>query len=142
MAATAWTLYNNAKGKLGNATINLASNVFYAQLHTSASNASTTAMSLIGSVTGQVANANGYTTGGKTLSATGWTASGDAYKFDGSDVWWSANGGNISAIKYAVVRNSANHVLCWSRLTTAQFSLTATTRLTIQMAAAGIFTLT
>ena len=45
MAATAWTLYNKAKKKIGNGTIQLGVQNFKVQLHTSASNASTATLS-------------------------------------------------------------------------------------------------
>lgn len=147
MAATAWSIYNTAKKKIGNGTIQLGVNNFKMQLHTSASNASTFTLSLASQVTGEVANGNGYTTGGKALSGVIWTvgASAKQYKFSSNNPVWTAAGGNIANIKFAVIRNSVSasggHVLCWSRLTTTQFTLSQTNTLTVQMNAAGIFTL-
>lgn len=146
MAATAWTLYDKAKKKIGNGTIKLGVDIFTMQLHTSASNASTSTLSLASSVTGQVTNGNGYVTGGKSLTSVVWTvgASASQYKFDAADPIWTATGGTIANIKFAVIRNSAGgsaHALCWSRLTTAQFALTTNNTLTVQLHANGIFTL-
>jgi hypothetical protein len=144
MAATAWTLYNKAKKKIGNGTIQLGVQNFKVQLHTSASNASTATLSTAASVSNEVAAGNGYATGGAALASPVWTvgASAQQYKFDSNDPIWTATGGNIANIKFAVIKNSAGQALCWSRLTTAQFTLTQNNTLTIQMNAAGIFTLT
>ena len=141
MAATPWTLYDKAKKKLGAGTIQLGVNVFKMQLHTSASNASTSTLSTAASVSGEVANGSGYTTGGKSLASVTWTtgASASQYRFDAADPIWTATGGNISSIKFAVVKNSAGQALCWSRLTTAQFTLTTNNTLTVQLSANGFF---
>jgi len=143
MAATAWTVYNKAKKALANGTIQLGVNVFKMQLHTSASNASTATLSTAASVTGEVTTGNGYTTGGKSLASATWTvgASAGQYRFDSADLVWTATGGNIANIKFAVVKNSAGTLLMWSRLTTAQFTLTTSNTLTVQINASGYFTL-
>lgn len=143
MSATAWTIYDKAKKKLGNGTIQLGVNVFKVQLHTSASNASTSTLSTAASVSSEVTTGNGYTTGGKSLTSVTWTtgASVSQYRFDAADPIWTATGGNIANIKFAVVKNSAGQALCWSKLTTAQFTLTQNNTLTIQMNANGIFNL-
>lgn len=141
MAATAWAFYTKAKKKIGNATINLGSNNFYVQLHTSASNASVATLSTAASVSNEVANGNGYTTGGQLLGSRVWTTSSTNVKFDAADPIWTATGGNIANIKYAVIKNSAGQAVCWSKLTTAQFTLTQNNTLTVQFATAGIFTL-
>ena len=72
MAATAWVFYNEFKHYLGNGTIDLSGDIFRIQLHTSASNAETVTLSTLASVNNECANANGYVTGGVTLSATTW----------------------------------------------------------------------
>ena len=146
MAATAWTLYDKAKKKIGNGVISLGVDILTMQLHTSASNASTSTLSLASSVTSQVANGVGYVTGGKTLTTVEWTVGTSAaqYKLDCVDPIWTATGGNITNIKFAMIRNSAGgsaHALCWSRLTTAKFDLTQNNTLTVQINANGIFTL-
>lgn len=143
MAATAWQLYNLAKKKIGNGTIQLGVNTLKMQLHTSASNASTFTLSTAASVTNEVTTGNGYTTGGQTLASVVWTtgASAKQYKLDAADPIWTATGGNIANIKFAVIKNSAGQAICWSRLTTAQFTLTTANTLTVQLNASGIFTL-
>ena len=143
MAASAWQIYNRAKKKLGNGTIQLGVNVLKCQLHTSASIASTFTLSTAASCGSEVASGNGYTTGGKSLLSVLWSvgASAKQYMLDCADPVWTATGGTIPNIKFAVIKNSAGHALCWSRLTTAQFTLTQNNTLTIQMAATGVFVL-
>jgi hypothetical protein len=143
MAATAWTLFNKAKKNIGNGTIQLGVNVFKMQLHTSASNCSTATLSTAASVTNEVGAGNGYATGGATLGGVYWStgASAKQYMFDCNDPVWTATGGTIPNIKFALLKNSAGKAVCWSRLTTAQFTLAQNNTLTIQINAAGVFTL-
>jgi hypothetical protein len=148
MAVGAWAVYNLAKKKIGNATLSLASTAFRLQLHTSASNANTATLGTIASVDNQVTEANGYSSSGKALTSEVWTvgASAGQYKFDADDVFWSANGGSIANIKFAVIWISgasagARHLLCRSQLSTSQFSVSTGNRLTIAMNASGILTL-
>lgn len=145
MAATAWALWNKAKKNIGNGTIQLGVNVLKMQLHTSAAVGFTTnsTISTAASVTGEVAAGNGYATGGQTLASVVWTtgASAGQYKLAAANPVWTATGGAINSIKYALIKNSAGKAICWSKLTTAQFNLTINNTLTVQFAAAGIFTL-
>jgi len=149
MAATAWTFYNEAKKKIGNNIIPLDAGIFKMQLHTSASDASTATLSLAGEPTGEIVVQGGYAAGGKTLAGVAWTIAGDpaSVKFDATDLVFTASGANLSNVKFAVIHNSltsvtSGHLLCWSRLSTSQFSVTSGNTLTIQFATAGIFTLT
>lgn len=145
MAATAWALWNKAKKAIGNGTIQLGVNVLKMQLHTSAAVGFTTnsAISTAASVTGEVAAGNGYATGGQALATVVWTvgASAGQYKLGAANPIWTGTGGSIANIKFALIKNSAGKAICWSKLTTAQFTLTINNTLTVQFAAAGIFTL-
>jgi hypothetical protein len=144
MAATAWALYNKAKKKLGNGTIQLGVNTLKMQLHTSASNASTATLSTAASVTNELAAQFGYATGGQTLVSVVWTASGTGVKLDAADPIWTATGGalgNSGVIKFAVIKNSTGQAICWSKLTTAGFVLAQNNTLTVQFATSGVFTL-
>ena len=148
MAAGAWTVYNLAKKKIGNSTLSLAATVFRMTLHTSASNANTATLGVDNSVTGEVTEANGYSSSGKTLTTERWTvgASAGQYMFDVDDVVWTGTGGTIPNIKFAVIWLSAaasagRHLLCRSQLTTAQFTLSSGNTLTLQINSAGVLTL-
>ena len=149
MAAGAWTVYNLAKKKIGNATLSLASTVFRVSLFTSASNAATATLGVISSVTNEVSEANGYSSSGKSLTGEVWTvgASAGQYKLDADDVVWTGTGGAISNIKFAVIWLSGasaggRHLLCRSQLSTSQFTLSSGNTLTLAMNASGILTLT
>jgi hypothetical protein len=149
MAATAWTFYNDAKKKIGNATIQLDAGIWKMQLHNSASNASTATLSILSEVTNEIAVAGGYADGGRTLAGVAWTTGGDpsSVKWDATDLIFTASGANLSIVKFAVIHNSvgavtSGHLLCWSRLSTSEFSVTTGNTLTVQFASAGIFTLT
>jgi len=143
MAATAWAVYNQAKRKIGDGVIQLGTDIFKVQLHKSTSNASVATLSTAASVTNEVNNANGYVTGGQSLLTRSWVvgASAGQYKFDAADPLWTATGGNITSIMFALIKNSAGQAVCWSKLTAAAFALTQNNTLTIQMHANGIFTL-
>lgn len=52
--------------------------------------------------TNEIANGNGYTTGGATLASTAATAVTGGFKFTSASPAWTASGGNIPAWRYAV----------------------------------------
>lgn len=143
MAASAWAFYNSFKEFMADGTIDLDTHNFWMSLHTSASNAATNTLSTFASVTGEIPDGNGYSTSGKVLSGVTWGngASVSEKRWDATARIWSATGGNISAIKYAVIRNSAGKLVCRSQLSTAQFSVTTGNTLTITPSANGIFEL-
>lgn len=152
MAAGAWIIFDTFQQKLGDADADLGAAIFKMTLHTSAANLSAganSALSIYNSVTGEVAEANGYSSSGKTLSATTWGAgaSGGVRRFDATAAFWSANGGAISAVKFAVVWASAagsanRYLVCYSTLSTSPFSITDTNRLTVTPSATGLFEMT
>jgi hypothetical protein len=147
MAAGAWTVYNEAKKYIGNATLNL-STAKRITLHTSASNAATATLSIYSELNNEVGSGNGYSTSGKSLGSVVWStgASAGQYMFDAADVVWTGTGGSIANIKYAVISNvsggASGKLLCRSTLTSAQFTLASGNTLTIAMNASGILTLT
>lgn len=142
MAAGAWTFYNAAKKHLMDATIDLDAGGFRMNLYTSASNAATLTLSTIAAITNQVAEANGYSSSGKPLTAITWGvgASATEMRFDSTAVVWTAAGGAISAVKFAVLWQGTL-ALCFSQLSTAQFSVTSGNTLTITPSANGYFEL-
>ncbi len=97
-------------------------------LHTSASNAATATLSVFGSVSNEVTEANGYSSSGKSLTYT-WTAGASAseIRFDATAVIWTATGGTIPNIKFAVLwitgaSAGARKLIGYSQLTTSQFT--------------------
>lgn len=144
MAAGAWTFYNAAKKHLMDGTIDLDGHTFRMNLYTSASNAATLTLSTIGAVTNQVAEQFGYSSSGKALTGVTWGvgASASEMRFDSTALIWTAAGGSISAIKYAVIWDvTGGLLLCYSQLSAAQFSVTSGNTLTITPSANGIFEL-
>lgn len=143
MPATAFQFYNRGKRAIGSGAIQLGTSPLKMKLATSASNASTPTLSTFASITNEVANGNGYVTGGKALSAMTWTAGASAgqIRFDANDLVWSASGGAISNVKYGIIGLSGNAPLVWSRFSTSQFTVTDGNTLTVQFNAAGIFNL-
>lgn len=144
MAASAFLFYNEAKKYIGNGTIVLGTSVLKLKLTTSASNASTFTLSTFASVTGEIGTSGGYVANGKALATMAWTvgASAKQYKFDADDLIWTATGGPLTNVKFGVIGISGGKALCWSKLSTAQFTVTTGNTLTIQFNASGIFTLT
>lgn len=147
MAAGAWTVYNEAKKYLCNGTLTFPG-TYRISLHTSASNANTATLSQFSELTNEVTEANGYSSSGKSLANEAWTvgASAGQYKFDADDPLWTATGGTIPNIKFAVIwlsaaSTAARKLLCRSQLSTSQFTLSSGNTLTIQMASTGILTL-
>jgi hypothetical protein len=149
MAAGAWTFYYTAKKYIGSADIDLNGHTFNMSLHTSASNAASVGnLTVKGSVSNEVSEANGYSSSGKPLTSVTWTtgASTSEYRFNAAALVWTAAGGNIANVKFAVIwradGTSANRkLLVESQLSTAQFTITTGNTLTITPSANGIFEL-
>ena len=148
MAASAWAFYNMFKEYMADGTIDLDTSVFHMALYLSSSNAGTVTNSTRTQLTNEVANSNGYATGGKQLSGVTWGqgASAGERRWDATAKIWSASGGSISGVKYAVIYQSgasagAQKLVCYSQLSTAAFSITDGNTLTITPSANGIFEL-
>lgn len=145
MAASAWTFYNSFRERMADGSIDLDGDTFGIALFTSASNAATATLSAYGSVTNEVAEGNGYSSSGTALQSVTWAsgASDGARRFDAADVIWTASGGSIANVRYAVIYSrTGSELVCQSALSTAQFTITDTNTLTVTMAATGIFELT
>lgn len=149
MTANAWAFYNQFHQWIADSTFNLASTTFNMALFLSTSNCATQTNSLYGYLTNEVANANGYTTGGVTLSSVTWTISTATATFTAGNAVWTASGGSITA-RYAVVYGSGtlnghlNPLVAFALLDNTPADVTATSgnTLTVQMNASGMFTLT
>jgi hypothetical protein len=143
MAAGPWKINPNAKIHLGNGTFDLDGAVFNLTLCSTAAsdNILTGAVSIFTSLGSQVTG-GGYVAGGKTLSTNIYSLSGQNGRFTSSD--WVVTG-SIASIKYAYIMQSVSgtsgFLLCYSTLSGTAFPLTGSNTLTIQMNAAGIFTL-
>lgn len=154
MAAGTWKIYAKAKKYFGAGTITLGAGVFKMSLHRASASAAILVLSTrstFASIPGEISATGGYVAGGRNLlpATAQWTvgASAKQYKFTYSTVGlvFTANGGALTNIKYAVIRNStgagAGKVLCFCTLSTAAFTVTTGNTLTIKPAATGVFTL-
>lgn len=146
MAAQKWTLYNKAIRKIGAGTM-IMGNALRMALVTSASNFATKTLSLLGSLTNQVTESNGYSSSGKALASEGWIVgvSAGQYKLSAANPIWTATGGAIANLKAAVLFMSGAsaglcHLLAYASLTSTQFTLASGNTLTVQFNASGIFT--
>lgn len=146
MAAGNWIVFNIAKLKLANGTFDLDTQVFKMALTTSsqaldATFAGTSTDCRYADLTAEVASGGGYTTGGKTLTAT-WTRATGTITFDVDDQAWTSS--TITA-KYAVIYLTTGNadLLCVVDLDTGGGSVSTTVgTLTITINASGVFTLT
>ena len=148
MAATAWAFYNSFREKLGEGDFDLSGTSvnFTMSLHTSAASANATnaVLSTYASIANEVANGNGYTTGGKSVSGRTWAAGASAgvFRFDSTAVVWTSTGGDVDSVKFAIIYQSGGKLVCYSKLSTSQFNLTEDNTLTVTPSANGIFELT
>lgn len=151
MAAGKSKVYDLAKNRIGNLTIDLSSTTNWnIALFLSTSNANTLSVGtgLYGDLTNEVANANGYTTGGVAVASQTWLNSAGTETFTGANAVWTASGGSITArfavlYKNATVNAIVKPLLCVWLLDTTPADVTVTTgnTLTLSMNASGIFTL-
>ena len=145
MAAAAWRLYAKAKEYIGDGTIQLGTQGLKMALFRGSSNVSTVTLSTLVELSVQ-ASGGAYVAGGKFLvpSAGTWTLAGSTVTLDyiSLGITFTASGSVISAVQYAVIYNSAGKLLCWSKLSSAPFSVSSPNTLTVLPAATGVFTLT
>ncbi len=147
MAAGKWKVFEPAKVYLADGTMDLNTNTFKVALFLSTSNCNTLSLGTLAALTNQHANANGYTTGGITVTPT-YTQTGGTATFDTTDPVWTASGGSIvarSAVIYqsGVVNGVTDALLavCLLDVTPADVTATPPNTLTVAMNALGLFTL-
>jgi len=144
MAADKWKIYDTFLEYMGDNTIDMDTDTFKCALFLSTSNAATITLDDLAAVTNQVANANGYLTGGNTLSSVTWSQTAGTVTFDAADTVWTASGGSITA-RFAVIYSDTSvtdKLVAYSLLDNSPADVTATdgNTLTIAMNASGIFT--
>lgn len=100
------SLYNHTAQRFASGA-NAVGDTYKVKLLTAATfNATHTTLAATGGT--EVANANGYTTGGATLSnVTVTTVTTNDAKFDADDVIWTASGGSITA-SYGILYNDTD----------------------------------
>ena len=140
MAAGAWVFTNGGRTSLIDGLFDIDSDTWKMALFLSTSNIGAASTTYAG-LTNEHANANGYLTGGMsvTLQLSGTTT----VKVDiQTDPVWTAAGGSIVA-RFAVIYEVAGNVLCYCLLDDTPADVTATTGNTLTVAAhtSGVFTL-
>lgn len=92
--------FNNFVQSLGTASINLSTAAYKVMLTNTAPVATNSAYSDVSGA--EVANGNGYTTGGTTATFTSWTNTTGTSKLILADVLWTATGA-VGPFRYAVL---------------------------------------
>ncbi|MCH2263147.1 MAG: hypothetical protein MK386_08045 [Candidatus Thioglobus autotrophicus] len=143
MAASAWSFYNSFREYVGKAEYDIVADVFKMAIFTNSTTTVTTkTLSTYASLNGEVANGNGYLTGGKNMASKTWASvATDKYRFGAANLIWTASGGTISNIQYAVLYKNSGKLIAYSQLTTTAFNLATDNTLTIAPSANGIFEL-
>lgn len=138
MAAGSWTLTNNTRTYLLNGTFDLDSDTFKVALFTNASNIGASSTTYAG-LTGEVANGNGYTTGGN--SVTGSLSGTTTVTFDTSDpAVWTATGAGFTA-RYGVLYEVSGNVLAYFLLDSTPADVTITAGNTLTITVTDVFSL-
>ena len=143
MAASAWSFYNSFREYVGKAEYAIVADVFKMAIFTNSTTTVTTkTLSTYASLNGEVANGNGYLTGGKNMASKTWASvATDKYRFGAANLIWTASGGTISNIQYAVLYKDSGKLIAYSQLTTTAFNLATDNTITIAPSANGIFEL-
>lgn len=144
MAADKWKIYDEFVEKMADGTCDLDNDTFKVALFLSTSNAATLSTTGYAALTNEVANGNGYTTGGNTLTSVTWTNSSGTLTFDSADTSWTASGGSITA-RFAVIYDDTavgDVLVAYSLLDNSPADVTATdgNNFNLNMNASGIFT--
>ncbi|WP_134148851.1 hypothetical protein [Mycobacteroides salmoniphilum] len=123
MTAGTWTFPSGARTNLINGTFDIDSDTWRVGLVTSSSNVGSSTTTWAG-VTNEVAQANGYTTGGiaVTLALSGTTSVTASFS---SNPTWTASGGSIVA-RWAVLYELGGNVLCYVLLDNTPADVTTT----------------
>lgn len=147
MAASDFTIFNLAKPKLLNGTLDLDANAFKVALTTTSQALDATFAGSSGDcryadLTAELPTANGYTAGGQALSGVSLTRSTGTVTFDAADISWTLTGS--ITFRYGVIYASGvtNAPLLAFFEAESGSSVTPTAGLlTFQWNASGIFTL-
>lgn len=107
MAITTFTVFNKARKKLGDGTIDLDTHTFKVMLCGSSQSiaanfAGTSTDCRKADLTGELSTANGYTAAGATLGSVTWTESSGVITFDAADTAWTLTGAGIT-YKYIII---------------------------------------
>lgn len=144
-----WAVYNEFKFTLGKKVIDLSADSFKMALFLSTSNCGSAALvtAQYTNLTNELANGNGYITGGVSIAPSTWLALAGATKtFSTARGRWTANGGNL-VFRFAVIYDNSTpnkDLVCFSLLDSTPADITILNGNTqdIDIDPAGVFTLT
>ena len=143
MAASAWRVYNEAKKWLLTGVVDLDTSLMRMKIckGTKAAAVSDYTRSTFASLTHESTN---ITTPLRTLTNVAVTAGASAkeIKFDFDDEIWTASGGAVNSIQYAVIGVSGGKALAWCKLSTDAIDIGSGSTLTVTIHANGAFTIT
>ena len=143
MAASAWVPFDSFKGYI-NGTVNLSSDIFYLKLMKNIADLSAGKATAWAQLTAnEVTATNGYSAGVTQLTSVTWGVGDSAgeQRFDCTAIQFSASGGAILSIRNAMIVCSTGELVCYSQLSTADFSIADGSSLTLTPASTGIFEL-
>jgi hypothetical protein len=132
-------IFNDFLEKVGDGTHDMDNDTFYIALYTSSYTPDATD-AVLADLSGEVANGNGYTTGGQALTSVTWVQTAGTLKFDAADASWTTS--TITA-RYAVIYNytaASKNLVCLRDFGSDQSSNNGT--LTVQFNASGILDMT
>jgi hypothetical protein len=142
MAATI-TFYQAFSEAIADGRIDLDDDDLKLALFTSTHTPNAATDTAFGSLTNEVTNGNGYTTGGESLTTISWAQSGGTATLDADPVQWTASGGSIQA-RYGVLYDdtaAGKDLILYVELDTSDVTATDGNTLTVTWNASGIFTL-
>jgi hypothetical protein len=144
MAADALVFYDSFFEAVADGTMDLDTDTFHVALFT-ATYTPAAGDTTFSALTNEVANGNGYTTGGEALAGVSWSQTSGTATFDANDTAWSASGGDLvfrHAVLYDQSVGGANDLIGYILVDNAPANTTIVdgTTLTLQWNASGIFT--
>lgn len=142
MAVTVYN-YNQFLKQLGDGTLDMDSHTFKIALMGSSFtyNAANTVWANVSPT--EIANGNGYTTGGQALTSVTYNQSAGVVSFDFDNPEWVAAGGDIAGVTDAVIYNDtvAGDPLMFAIDLGGTFTAVAGARLVLQLPPTGFFTI-
>ena len=148
-APGALVFFNSFKEYVADGTIDLNTDTFAWTAHTSTFTPNASTMTVAADLTNEVANGNGYTTGGQNLTSVTWAQTAGVGKFDAADHSYTGSGAGF-VIRYEVLKkvgtaNARVNPLVGYRLLDslpADVSVAVGNTVNVVENAGGIFTLT
>jgi len=139
MTATAWTVYDSFMLEKNDGTQDLDDDTFYVTLFTSTYSPSTSGDTTYAGLSNEVAEANGYLTGGVSVAPSLDQAPGIT-TFGTANASWLAAGGNIVCM-YAVIYNSTTGgLVAYTQLDPSDVTIYDTYSIILDIVASDVFT--